>query len=79
MGGVGTGKSYFASIANALMEREIPVCMTNFALILNDLAASLRAGTNTSSGYAASFPLLSLMILEWNGNEYGLAAGLQRD
>ena len=34
-GGVGTGKSYFAGcIANALMEREIPVCMTNFALIL---------------------------------------------
>ena len=28
-GGVGTGKSYFAGcIANALMEKEIPVCMT---------------------------------------------------
>ena len=40
-GKVGTGKSYFAGcIANALMEREISVCMTNFALILNDLAAS---------------------------------------
>ena len=40
-GKVGTGKSYFAGcIANALMEKEIPVCMTNFALILNDLAAS---------------------------------------
>ena len=40
-GNVGTGKSYFAGcIANALMEREISVCMTNFALILNDLAAS---------------------------------------
>ena len=38
-GKVGTGKSYFAGcIANALMEKEIPVRMTNFALILNDLA-----------------------------------------
>ena len=35
-GGVGTGKSYLAGcIANALMEKEIPVRMTNFALILN--------------------------------------------
>ena len=42
-GKVGTGKSYFAGcIANALMEREISVCMTNFALILNDLAASYK-------------------------------------
>ena len=42
-GGVGTGKSYLAGcIANALMEKEIPVHMTNFALILNDLAASFE-------------------------------------
>ncbi len=42
-GKVGTGKSYFAGcIANALMEKEISVCMTNFALILNDLAASYK-------------------------------------
>ena len=39
-GAVGTGKSYFAAcIANALMEEEIPVRMTNFAAILNDLNA----------------------------------------
>ena len=37
-GNVGSGKSYFAGcIANALMEKEIPVCMTNFATILNNL------------------------------------------
>lgn len=31
-GGVGTGKSYLAAcIANALMEKEVAVCMTNFA------------------------------------------------
>ena len=38
-GMVGTDKSYFAGcVANALMEKEVSVCMTNFALILNDLA-----------------------------------------
>ena len=46
-GGVGTGKSFFAGcIANALMEQEISVRMTNFALVLNDLTASFD-GTNT--------------------------------
>ena len=36
-GGVGTGKSYLAGcIANALMEKEIPVRMTNFALLILD-------------------------------------------
>ena len=34
-GSVGTGKSFFAAcIANALMEKEIPVRMTNFAAVL---------------------------------------------
>ena len=42
-GSVGTGKSYFAGcIANALMEQEVAVRMTNFALILNDLTASFE-------------------------------------
>lgn len=37
-GEVGTGKTYFAScIANALIEKEIIVKMTNFAKILNDM------------------------------------------
>lgn len=40
-GGVGTGKSFFAGcIANGLIEKEIPVRMTNFAEILNDLMGS---------------------------------------
>lgn len=35
-GGVGTGKSFMAGcIANALMEQEVAVCMTNFARIMN--------------------------------------------
>ncbi len=37
-GGVGTGKSFLAGcIANALMEQEVPVRITNFARILNEL------------------------------------------
>ena len=37
-GPVGTGKTYLASaIANALIEKEISVKMTNFAVILNDM------------------------------------------
>lgn len=37
-GNVGTGKSYFAGcIANALIEQEVSVCMTNFGIILADM------------------------------------------
>ena len=58
-GGVGTGKSYLAAcIANALMEQEVPVCMTNFATILNDLAASFE-GRNEYISRLCSYPLLS--------------------
>ena len=42
-GSVGTGKSFFAAcIANSLMEKEIPVRMTNFAAVLNDLSGSFE-------------------------------------
>ncbi len=59
-GGVGTGKSYLAGcIANALMEQEIAVCMTNFAMILGDLAASFE-GRNEYISRLCSFPLLIL-------------------
>ena len=35
-GSVGTGKSFLAGcIANALLEKEIPVCMTNLAAVIN--------------------------------------------
>ena len=44
-GSVGTGKSYLAGcIANALMEKEISVRMTNFALILNVIDSRYRSG-----------------------------------
>lgn len=74
-GNVGTGKSYFAGcIANALMEREISVCMTNFALILNDLAASYKE-RNEYIARLCSFPLL---ILDDFGMERGTEYGLEQ-
>ena len=51
-------KSYLAGcIANALMEKEIPVHMTNFALILNDLAASFE-NRNEYISRLCRYPLL---------------------
>ena len=74
-GKVGTGKSYFAGcIANALMEQEVAVCMTNFALILNDLAASFE-GRNEYISRLCSFPLL---ILDDFGMERGTEYGLEQ-
>ena len=74
-GGVGTGKSYFAGcIANALMEQETHVCMTNFALILNDLAASFE-GRNE---YIARLCRCPLLILDDFGMERGTEYGLEQ-
>ena len=72
-GGVGTGKSYLAAcIANALMEKEVAVCMTNFATILNDLAASFE-GRNEYNSRLCSYPLLILDEFGMDrGTEYGL-------
>ena len=74
-GGVGTGKSFLAGcIANALMEKEIPVRMTNFALILNDLAASFE-GRNEYIERLCRFPLL---IIDDFGMERGTEYGLEQ-
>ena len=74
-GGVGTGKSYFAGcIANALMEQEVAVRMTNFALILNDLTASFE-GRNE---YIARLCRVSLLILDDFGMERGTEYGLEQ-
>ena len=74
-GGVGTGKSYLAAcIANALMEKEVAVCMTNFATILNDLAASFE-GRNEYNSRLCSYPLL---ILDDFGMERGTEYGLEQ-
>ena len=74
-GGVGTGKSYLAGcIANALMEKEIPVHMTNFALILNDLAASFE-NRNEYISRLCRYPLL---IIDDFGMERGTEYGLEQ-
>ena len=74
-GGVGTGKSYFAGcIANALMEQEVAVRMTNFALILNDLTAS-HEGRNE---YIARLCRAPLLILDDFGMERGTEYGLEQ-
>jgi len=56
------------------MEREISVCMTNFALILNDLAASYK-GRNEYIDRLCRFPLL---ILDDFGMERGTEYGLEQ-
>ena len=74
-GGVGTGKSYLAGcIANALMEQKIPVRMTNFAAILNDLAASFE-GRNEYISRLCRYPLL---FLDDFGMERDTAYGLEQ-
>ena len=74
-GGVGTGKSYLAGcIANALMEQEISVKMTNFAAVLNDLAATFE-GRNEYISKLCRYPLL---ILDDFGMERGTEYGLEQ-
>ena len=74
-GSVGTGKSYLAGcIANALMVKEISVRMTNFALILNDLAATFE-GKNEYISNLCRYPLL---ILDDFGMERDTAFGLEQ-
>ena len=74
-GSVGTGKSYLAGcIANALMEKEISVKMTNFAIILGDLAATFE-GRNEYISNLCRYPLL---ILDDFGMERGTEYGLEQ-
>ena len=57
-GSVGTGKSFLAGcIANALMEQEVPVRMTSFARILNELNSSF-SGRNEVVDKLCRYPLL---------------------
>ena len=75
-GGVGTGKSFFAGcIANALMEREIPVRMTNFAEILNDLMGSFD-GRGEYIHYLTN--RYSLLIIDDLGMERETEYGLEQ-
>ena len=59
-------------IANVLMEQEIPACMMNFVIILNELFNSAE-GRNEYITRMRAYPLLILddFAME-RGTEYGL-------
>jgi DNA replication protein DnaC len=66
-GDVGTGKSFAAAcIANALLEQAVPVLMTNFSRILNQMGAMY---TEERYQYIASFNHYSLLIIDDLGIE----------
>lgn len=74
-GNVGTGKTYLAGcIANALMEQEISVRMTNFATVLNDLTGTL----NGRNAYIERLCRFQLLILDDFGMERGTEYGLEQ-
>ena len=74
-GGVGTGKSFLAGcIANALMAQEVPVRMTNFARILNELNSSF-SGRNDIVDKFCRYPLL---IIDDFGMERGTEYALEQ-
>lgn len=66
-GDVGTGKSFAAAcIANALLEQMVPVLMTNFSKILNQMGAMY---TEERYQYIASLNHYSLLIIDDLGIE----------
>ncbi len=66
-GDVGTGKSFIAGcIANALLDRCVPVMMTNFARILNTLTGMYADDRNT---YIDSLNRYALLIIDDLGME----------
>ena len=66
-GNVGTGKSYIAGcIANALLDKGVPVVMTNFARLLNKLTDMYSGDRNA---YIDSFRKFPLMIIDDLGVE----------
>ena len=74
-GDVGTGKSFLAGcIANALMEQEVPVRMTNFAHVLNELNNSF-SGRNEVVDRLCRYPLL---IIDDFGMERGTEYALEQ-
>lgn len=66
-GYVGTGKSYIAGcIANALLDKGVPVMMTNFARLLNKLTDMYSGDRNA---YIDSFNRYPLLIIDDLGIE----------
>lgn len=75
-GDVGTGKSFVAAcIANALLEQGIPVLMTNFSKILNQMGAMY---SEERYRYIASFSNYSLLILDDLGIERSTEYALEQ-
>ena len=70
-GKVGTGKTYFAAcIANALLEKEIPVRMTNLAAIMN-------CGYEERAGLIQSLNRFDLLIMDDFGMERDTSYGME--
>ena len=66
-GDVGTGKSFIAGcIANALLDKGVPVLMTNFARLLNKLTDMYSGDRNA---YIDSFKRYPLLIIDDLGME----------
>ena len=66
-GDVGTGKSFFAGcIANALLDQDVPVLMTNFPTILNRLTGMF---SEDRADFIASFDEYDLLIIDDLGVE----------
>ena len=66
-GDVGTGKSFFAGcVANALLDKGVPVLMTNFAKILNSLTGIYPQDRNE---FFNSLNQYSLLIIDDLGVE----------
>ena len=73
--GAGTGKSFMAGcIANALMEQEVAVCMTNFARIMNELNNAF-SGRNEVVDRLCGYPLL---VIDDFGMERGTEYALEQ-
>ena len=67
LGGVGTGKSFFAGcIANALISKGVPVLMTSMTKILNSMCGSFDVDKNA---YIASLNNYQLLIIDDLGVE----------
>ena len=75
-GGVGTGKSFAAAcIANALIERHVPVLMTNFPKIL---LALNKQHSEDRNAYMESFRQYSLLIIDDLGAERNTGYALEQ-
>lgn len=75
-GNVGTGKSFFAGcIANALLDRGVPVLMTNFSRILN---AQTGMFSDDRNKYIDSLNHYSLLIIDDLGMERSTEYALEQ-